>query len=85
MSYTLNLHVVEFGTLDACLNMALDSHLLDVCEADNRHGFLRFYGWSRPTLSLGFFEDVGVIDCSKARRDGIDIVRRPTVTISPIP
>ncbi len=38
-------------------NMADDDALLD--SADGGVATLRFYGWSRPTLSLGYFQEAG--------------------------
>jgi lipoate-protein ligase A len=78
MATMQGLRVVEFGAYDPFLNMALDTHLLAACEADPEWGFLRFYVWTKPALSLGFFENAGAIDAGRARRDGVEIVRRPT-------
>lgn len=40
---------------------------------------VRFYGWSRPTVSLGYLQrSEGAVDLAACRRLGIDIVRRPT-------
>ena len=39
---------------------------------------VRLYTWSRPTISLGYHQKADNIDFEKCRRDGIDIVRRPT-------
>ena len=36
-------------------NMALDETLLE-SAADGGESSLRFYGWSQPTLSLGYFQ-----------------------------
>ena len=42
-------------------------------------GAVRLYGWIRPTLSLGRNEPArGAYDASRLRRDGVDVVRRPT-------
>jgi lipoate-protein ligase A len=72
------LEVLEFAASDAATNMAVDAHLLRLCEAGARHGFLRFYTWTRPALSLGFFERIETIDSESAERDGVEIIRRPT-------
>ncbi|MDO9515821.1 MAG: biotin/lipoate A/B protein ligase family protein, partial [Syntrophales bacterium] len=40
---------------------------------------LRFYGWERPAVSIGYFQNAEEeIDCAYCRGKGIDIVRRPT-------
>jgi lipoate-protein ligase A len=72
------LQLIRFAELDAFENMALDLHLLRLCEDGRGSGFLRFYTWTRPTLSLGHFEETDVIDAARAQSDGVDIVRRPT-------
>jgi lipoate-protein ligase A len=69
---------MEFGAHPASYNMGLDRHLLDLCEAGPDEAFLRFYTWAPPALSLGRFEPEGAVDLARARRDGVDIVRRPT-------
>lgn len=40
---------------DGAWNMALDEALLELADVD-RIATLRFYSWSRPTLSLGYFQ-----------------------------
>jgi lipoate-protein ligase A len=72
------LQLVEFCSLGGYENMAADLHLFHLCEAGCDHGFLRFYTWNRPTLSLGFFESRDVIDRARAEMDGVGMVRRPT-------
>jgi len=65
-------------TDDGAGNMALDQALL---EAASRPGFpptLRFFRWSPPALSMGRFQDLGDVDLEACRREGVDVVRRPT-------
>ncbi|TCD48948.1 lipoate--protein ligase family protein [Chlorobium sp. N1] len=38
----------------------------------------RFYGWSPHAVSLGYNQDPSSIDRERCRREGVDIVRRPT-------
>lgn len=59
------------------MNMAIDEALLLLCDEQPRVT-LRFYGWSRPTLSLGYFQSVSEIDLKECERRGFDWVRRPT-------
>jgi lipoate-protein ligase A len=73
-----HLKVIEFGAHPASYNMGLDRRLLDLCEASPDEGFLRFYTWEPPALSLGHFEPEEAVDLARARRDGVDVVRRPT-------
>ncbi|MEX2527009.1 MAG: biotin/lipoate A/B protein ligase family protein [Gemmatimonadota bacterium] len=58
-------------------NMALDHALALTLPSSS--GVVRFYGWSRPTLSLGRHEPAtGVWNPEAARKTGVDVVRRPT-------
>jgi lipoate-protein ligase A len=79
------LKLVGFTRRDAAYNMAVDSFLLDLAEAEAeaagavpRQGYLRFYDWTRPTISLGHSEPLENIDTGKALEEGLEIVRRPT-------
>ena len=47
--------LLPFETLSGPLNMAADEALLHTASADGMAS-LRFYGWSEPTLSLGYFQ-----------------------------
>jgi len=58
-------------------NMALDEALLDLVTDDPTAAALRTYGWSEPTLSLGYFQTVTEPE-SDPRWRGVPLVRRPT-------
>jgi len=58
--------------------MAVDEFLFRSL-ADEPVTYLRFYGWERPTASLGFGQaTVQVVDLEFCRRNGVDVVRRLT-------
>jgi lipoate-protein ligase A len=59
-------------------NMAIDEVLLDGVAADAAPPTLRFYEWSPPCLSLGYFQPFDVVDVDACRALGVEIVRRPT-------
>jgi len=60
-------------------NMAIDEALFRIHQKEGDSPVLRFYGWERPAVSLGYFQDAEEeIDCAYCRGKGIDIVRRPT-------
>src|SRR3989442_4353420 len=59
-------------------NMAVDEVLLDGVAAGTTPPTLRFYGWTPPCLSLGYFQPFDVVDLDSCRALGVDIVRRPT-------
>ncbi len=46
--------LLPFEVADGAANMAADEVLLEAAESGTAS--LRFYGWSRPTLSLGYFQ-----------------------------
>ena len=68
------------GALDGSTNMAVDAGLLDEVEnSPVARTIVRFYGWSRPTISLGRNQKVEkAVDVEYCRANGIDIVHRPT-------
>src|SRR2546425_12321855 len=59
-------------------NMAVDEVLLDGIAAGTAPPTLRFYGWTPPCLSLGYFQPFDVVDLDSCRALGVDIVRPPT-------
>ncbi|WZO97766.1 biotin/lipoate A/B protein ligase family protein [Isosphaeraceae bacterium EP7] len=64
----------QFG--DGPGQMALDEALLDSVGAAPESAVLRTYGWTRPTLSLGYFQPAELAD--DARWSDLELVRRPT-------
>lgn len=62
------------GPCDAAFNMAMDEALL---EAAGRIGqpVLRFYGWTEPAASFGYFQKFAEVERATALRP---LVRRPT-------
>jgi lipoyl(octanoyl) transferase len=70
---------INTGSNDAASNMALDEALLLVQEAGATPPTLRVYGWSTPTLSLGYaqqtMQEVNLAACQK---HGVTVMRRPT-------
>jgi lipoyl(octanoyl) transferase len=64
-------------TCSGPVNMARDEVLLDLAAADPSIMALRTYGWSEPTLSLGYFQSFSEIQADPRWRD-VPVVRRPT-------
>lgn len=67
---TSRVRLLPFETLPGPANMAADEAMLESAEAGVAS--LRFYGWSEPTLSLGYFQPAG------ERVAGLPWVRRMT-------
>src|SRR3981189_824115 len=59
-------------------NMAVDEVLLDGVAAGEAPPTLRFYQWTPPCLSLGYFQAIDVVDFEGCRAHGVEVVRRPS-------
>lgn len=71
--------LVDRQPLPGSRNMAVDDFLLRKVEREEPLTVLRFYRWLRPTISLGFYQDISrVVNLEFCTAGGIDIVRRPT-------
>ncbi len=65
--------------LHADENMAIDEAVFRLNRLDGQPPTLRFFGWTPPAVSLGYFQKTfEEIDVDYCRREGVDIVRRPT-------
>lgn len=70
---------LPFSQLDAFENMAIDEAVFRANQLKDMPPTLRFYGWSSPTVSLGYFQKVEKeVDVETCRRHGITVIRRPT-------
>jgi len=71
--------MIPFNRFGPFENMAIDEALFRGHQQEGAPPVLRFYGWERPAVSIGYFQDAEEeIDCAYCRGRGIDIVRRPT-------
>ncbi len=70
---------ISFKRFNAFENMAIDEAIFRQNQRTDALPTLRFYSWSPPSVSLGYFQttwkEVNVEAC---RRHCVDIVRRPT-------
>jgi lipoate-protein ligase A len=70
---------INTGNRDPAYNMALDEAMLLHHEAGDALPTLRVYGWTTPTLSLGYaqktWQEVNLAACQQC---GVSVVRRPT-------
>lgn len=70
---------LDTGFNDAAVNMALDESLLNWHSEGSIPPTLRFYGWAKPSLSVGRFQEVDtVIDFNALQKYGCQFVRRLT-------
>ena len=58
--------------------MALDRAVQLACDAGEARPTLRLYTWTRPTVTLGRFQDAGGVDAGWCTTEGIAVVRRFT-------
>jgi lipoyl(octanoyl) transferase len=70
----------DSGPRAGVFNMERDEQLAVALQDPAGSGaqVLRLYGWVPPALSLGHHQDASTIDEERLRRDGMDLVRRPT-------
>ncbi len=66
--------ILETGDKIGPWNMAVDEVLLYNCEEP----VLRIYGWSKPCISIGYFQSIEEVDYKKCKEENIDVVRRIT-------
>jgi lipoate-protein ligase A len=70
---------INSGKCSAAYNMALDECLLNWQSEKSMPPTIRFYEWSIPTLSIGYFQKVEKeINMEEVKKRGFEFVRRPT-------
>lgn len=70
---------LDCGHHDAAINMAVDEALLEWHREGIIPPTIRFYGWKRPSLSVGHFQNVEkTIDFTGVQKHRCDLVRRLT-------
>jgi lipoyl(octanoyl) transferase len=74
----LRWRLIQDGAMAGAWNMAVDEVLLQGVADGLTPPTLRFYQWSPPCLSLGYFQSFEVVDVDACRALGVDITRRPT-------
>ena len=73
----MTLRILREGDRSGRFNMARDVALAEGVLADGSP-LLRLYGWSRPTLSLGYGQSAAAFPPERLATLGVDLVRRPT-------
>ncbi len=68
--------LIPLSSHSAAMNMSIDQAILESVDA-GAPPTLRFYGWSKPSLSLGYFQKVADRRLHQ-KSVGIDCVRRST-------
>lgn len=70
--------IVETEPSDGAWSMALDRAIQTSRARGETPPTLRIYGWMRPTVTFGRFQDAASVDLDACRRYGVDVVRRFT-------
>jgi lipoyl(octanoyl) transferase len=74
-----NWRVIQDSLGDGTLNMITDRAILMACNEGKVPATLRLYGWRRPTLSIGYSQEISqYIDMESCERKNIPVVRRFT-------
>ncbi len=73
---SFKLKILKFKKFNPYLNMAIDeSNLL---YGDKEVIILRFFGWDKPSVSIGTFQNISEINLEYLKKENIPLVRRPT-------
>ncbi len=67
--------ILPHASANGVTNMAIDHALLNSVDTDPSSAVLRFYGWTEPTLSLGYFQSIAEAR-SEPRWRGVPTIRR---------
>ncbi len=70
--------LIDAGPCGAYHNMAFDEAIATSVRSAKEPPTLRLYGWDRPSVTLGCFQQASDIDRAYCASRGIPIVRRPT-------
>jgi len=68
------IRILETGNNTGAWNMAVDEFLLYNCKEP----ILRIYGWSKPCISIGYFQNIDEVNYKKCNENNVDVVRRIT-------
>ena len=70
--------LLNMGKNSAAMNMAVDEAIL-TAQKEQPNPTLRFYGWTQPSFSFGYFQDISSeVDIEACRGDGIELIKRMT-------
>ena len=66
------------GKNNAAMNMAIDEAIL-IAQKEQPKPTLRFYDWTKPAFSFGYFQNIAAaVDVEACRAEGIELVKRMT-------
>lgn len=63
--------------MNAAVNMARDQAILEIMRTKETLPTLRFYSWSAPSVTLGYFQKLNdTVNTAYCRKNGISVTRR---------
>ncbi|MBS3176579.1 lipoate--protein ligase family protein [Candidatus Woesearchaeota archaeon] len=75
----MNIRCISLQQHNAAMNMALDEALTESIGSGVAPATLRFYTWSPPAISIGYFQSLTEeVDSEECKKNKIDLVRRMT-------
>lgn len=70
--------LLNMGKNRAAMNMAIDETIL-ITQKDHPNPTLRFYDWSNPAFSFGYFQNIASeVDIDECNTENIELVKRMT-------
>ena len=70
--------LLNMGKNSAAMNMAIDEAIL-AAQKVQPNPTLRFYGWTQPAFSFGYFQNIAAeVDVAACQADGIELIKRMT-------
>ncbi len=70
--------ILNMGKNCAAMNMAVDEAIL-ISQKEQPNPTLRFYDWTHPAFSFGYFQDINAeVDVEACRLENIELVKRMT-------
>ncbi len=74
-----NWRIIQDSFCEGRLNMLTDQAILIACNECKSPATLRLYGWKRPTLSIGYSQNISKhVDLKSCEKNKIPVVRRFT-------
>lgn len=75
----MKFRLLKTGFLSAAANMAIDEAVMAEIASGAAQPSLRFYGWTPPAISIGYFQSLEEeVDLAACKNFGVDYVRRIT-------
>lgn len=74
----MKIRLINFSLSEPFFNMAVDEAVSERVRENKALPTFRFYGWSRPSITIGEFQQISELNMDFCQSQGIPVVRRPT-------